>query len=142
MNLQEIMDYEKLKLQLIKHEGLRLKPYRDSVGILSIGVGRNLDDVGISEDEAMVLLGNDIIGVFDDLDRECQWWRQMSETRQLVLADMCFNLGISRLLGFKNTLAAMQEGRWDDAAKEMLDSKWAKQVGKRAITLADMMKGA
>ena len=82
MNLQEIMDYEKLKLQLIKHEGLRLKPYRDSVGILSIGVGRNLDDVGISEDEAMVLLGNDIIGVFDDLDRECQWWRQMSETRQ------------------------------------------------------------
>ena len=136
MNLQE------LKAQLVRHEGMVLKVYRDSLGIPTIGVGRNLQDVGVTEAEALMLLDHDILGVLDDLDRECPWWRQMSEERQIVLADMCFNLGISRLLGFKNTLAAMQEGRWDDAAKEMLDSKWAKQVGKRAITLADMMKGA
>lgn len=134
MNLQE------LKAQLVRHEGMRTKPYRDTVGKLTIGIGRNLDDVGISEDEALVLLDNDLIGVFNDLDRECLWWRDMSETRQLVLADMCFNLGIVRLKGFQNALQAMQEGRWDDASREMLDSRWAKQVGPRALRLAEMMK--
>ena len=134
MNLQE------LKAQLVRHEGMRTKPYRDTVGKLTIGVGRNLDDVGISEDEALLLLDNDLLGVFNDLDRECQWWRQMSETRQLVLADMCFNLGIVRLKGFRNALQAAQEGRWDDVAREMLDSRWAAQVGPRAVNLAEMMK--
>ena len=134
------LNLPRLKEQLVRHEGLRLKAYRDTVDKLTIGVGRNLDDVGISETEAMFLLDSDIATVEKDLDRALPWWRGMSEERQLVLADMCFNLGISRLLGFKNTLAALQEGRYDEAAKEMLDSKWAQQVGKRAITLADMMK--
>lgn len=134
MNLQE------MKAQLVRHEGLRLKVYNDSIGIPTIGVGRNLQDVGISENEAMMLLDNDLINVFEDLDRSCPWWRQMSTYRQMALADMAFNMGINRLLGFKKTLAAMQEGRYEDAAVEMLDSKWAKQVGKRAGTLAEMMK--
>jgi len=129
-----------LKQQLVQHEGLRLKPYKDTVGRLTIGVGRNLDDVGISEAEAMFLLESDIASVTADLNRVFPWWQDMTENRQLVLADMVFNLGISRFLGFKDTLAAMQEGRYDDAAKAMLDSKWAKQVGRRAITLANMMK--
>jgi lysozyme len=120
---------------------MALKVYQDSLGIPTIGVGRNLQDVGVSEDEAMLLLDNDLLGVFNDLDRECPWWRQMAEERQMVLADMCFNMGIKRLLGFKKTLTAMQGGRYEAAAVEMLDSLWAKQVGKRAITLAEMMKG-
>jgi lysozyme len=128
-----------LKQQLVQHEGLRLKPYKDTVGKLTIGVGRNLEK-GITEAEAMVLLDNDIISVFDDLDRYCPWWRRMSEARQMVLADMCFNLGIKRLMGFMKTLSAMQSGRYEVAAVEMLDSLWAKQVGRRAITLSEMMK--
>ena len=134
------MKLQVLKEQLVRHEGLRLKPYRDTVGVLTIGVGRNLDDVGIREDEAMVLLDHDILGVLDDLDREFPWWRHLSETRQLVLADMCFNLGIGRLKGFRKALQAMQEGRWADAAREMLDSRWAAQVGSRAVNLAEMME--
>lgn len=134
------MNLQLLKAQLMRHEGLRLKPYRDTVGKLTIGVGRNLDDVGISENEAMLLLDSDISGVIGDLDRECPWWRNMSENRQLVIADMAFNLGIVRLKGFRNALQAMQEGRWDAAAREMLDSRWAAQVGSRAITLSDMME--
>jgi lysozyme len=134
MNLQE------LKTQLVRHEGMVLKVYRDSIGIPTIGVGRNLQDVGVTEAEALMLLDHDILGVLDDLDRECQWWRQLSETRQLVLADMCFNLGIVRLKGFRNALQAAQDGRYEDAAREMLDSRWAKQVGPRAVNLAQMMK--
>lgn len=134
------MNAGELKLQLIQHEGLRLKPYKDTVGKLTIGVGRNLDDVGISEAEAMFLLESDIASVKAELDKACPWWSELSENRQLVLADMCFNLGIVRLKGFRNALQAMREGRWNDAAKEMLDSRWASQVGPRATRLADMMK--
>jgi lysozyme len=133
------MNIQILKAQLVRHEALRLKPYKDTEGILTIGVGRNLEK-GITEAEAMVLLDNDIISVFDDLDRYCPWWRRMSEARQLVLADMCFNLGIRRLMGFMKTLSAMQSGRYEIAAVEMLDSLWARQVGKRAQTLSKMMK--
>lgn len=135
------MNLGALKQQLVQHEALRLKPYKDTVGKLTIGVGRNLDDVGISEAEAMFLLESDISAVCKDLDRVFPWWQEMTENRQLVLADMCFNLGINRLQGFKNALAAMKEGRYEAAAVEMLDSTWAKQVGRRADTLAGMMKG-
>lgn len=134
------MNIEALKQQLRIHEGLRLKPYKDTVGKLTIGIGRNLDDVGISEPEAMLMLENDIETVFADLDRSLTWWRTLSERRQMVLADMAFNLGIGRLTGFRNALAAMQAGEWDKAAREMLDSKWARQVGPRAATLADMVR--
>lgn len=133
------MNLEALKDQLVQHEGLRLKPYKDTVDKLTIGVGRNLDDVGITEAEAMLLLDNDIKRVVADLDRALPWWRHMSKTRQLVLADMAFNLGLPRLKGFKNALEAMAEGRYDEAAHEMMDSRWARQVGHRAIRLARMM---
>lgn len=134
------MNLETLRQQLRIHEGLRLKSYTDTVGKLTIGVGRNLDDVGISEAEAMLMLDNDIAKVMAGLDASLPWWRTLSARRQMVLADMAFNLGITRLQGFRQALAAMQEGRWDDASKEMLDSKWAQQVGRRAITLAEMMR--
>lgn len=134
------MNRTELREQLIIDEGLRLKPYKDSVGKLTIGVGRNLDDRGISMHEAMFLLDNDIEAVEDDLDQRLPWWRGLSDARQLVIANMCFNLGICRLLGFKNTLAAIKSGDYAAAADGMLASKWAGQVGKRAHRLAKMMR--
>ena len=133
------MNLTALKEELIRDEGLRLKPYRDTVGKLTIGVGRNLDDVGITKDEAMHLLECDIRRVKDDLDHALSWWRGLDDMRQRVLVNMAFNLGITRLMGFKNTLAAMRAGNYVDAAKGMLDSKWADQVGERATRLAAMM---
>lgn len=126
-----------LKADLVRDEGLRLKPYRDTVGKLTIGVGRNLDDVGISDAEAGHLLGNDISGVLADLDRALPWWRGLSEARQRALANMCFNLGLTRLQGFKKMLAALEAGDWPAAAREALDSKWARQVGARATRIAE-----
>ena len=134
------MNLETLKAQLVRHEGRRLKVYNDSLGIPTIGVGRNLQDVGISEDEAMLLLENDVARVLRELDNQLPWWRSLSEIRQLVVADLAFNMGLPRLKGFRKALEAMQEARWDDAATEMLDSLWARQVGPRALRLAQMMR--
>ena len=134
-----MINIEALKKMLIAHEGLKLKVYVDSVGIPTIGSGRNLQDVGISHEEAMLLLANDIDRSLADLDRVFPWWRTLSDVRQLVLADMVFNLGITRLTLFKKFIAALQAGEYDLAAAEMLSSKWAGQVGIRAQTLAGMM---
>ncbi|HJW82425.1 MAG TPA: glycoside hydrolase family protein [Acidiferrobacterales bacterium] len=129
------MNEELLRQQLTRDEGVRLKPYRCTAGKLSIGIGRNLDDVGVSPSEAEYMLHNDILGVQVDLDRNLPWWRDLSENRQLVLCNMAFNMGIQGLLGFKNTLAAMQRGDIEAAASGMGSSKWAVQVGPRATRL-------
>ena len=136
------MNRDQLKKDLIRDEALRLKPYQCSAGKLTIGVGRNIEDNGITHDEAMYLLDNDITNVEADLDSKLPWWRSMDEERQSVIANMCFNLGIQRLLGFTNTLKAMSEGRYQDAAKGMKDSLWAKQVGPRAERLIKIMEKA
>lgn len=133
------MNSEKLAAQLEIDEGKRNRIYTDTVGKVTAGVGRNLTDRPFSEDEIQLMLSNDIKTVESDLDKNCQWWRGMSEARQNVLGNMCFNVGINRLLGFSKTLAAMKAGLYDEAAKEMLDSKWAQQVGQRAQRLAAMM---
>lgn len=129
-----------IRQQLIHHEGLRLKPYRCSAGKLTIGVGRNLEDVGISREEAMRLLDNDIGRCRGELADSVPAYLRLDETRKNVLIDMCFNLGIAGLLEFENMLAAVEAGDYDKAADEMLNSKWAGQVGKRADTLAEMMR--
>ena len=134
-----MIDLAALKNMLRQHENLRLKPYHDSVGKLTIGVGRNLDDRGITNEEAMFLLETDVTLVLSDLDRVFPWWRTLSDVRQLVLANMCFNLGITRLTLFKKFIAALQAGEYDLAAAEMLNSKWSSDVGIRATTLAAMM---
>jgi lysozyme len=134
------MNRDELRSMLVLHEGLRLMPYKCTAGKLTIGVGRNLDDAGISQDEAMYLLERDIDRVEADLDRTWPWWREMTDARQQVLADMCFNLGLTRLMGFVNTIAAMKVGRYDAAADGMLASLWAQQVGQRAQRLAKMMR--
>lgn len=133
------MDKIALAKQLTIDEGLKDKPYLDTVGKLTIGVGRNLHDVGLSPDEIQYLLGNDIKRVEGDLDVALPWWRDMTEARQQVLANMCFNLGVGGLLGFKNTLAAMKAGRYEEAATGMRQSLWARQVGERSERLAKRM---
>lgn len=134
------MNPERLRRALVRHEGLKLKTYRCTAGKLSIGVGRNLDDVGISETEAMVLLENDINGVVRDLDRAIPWWAGLDDARREVLANMAFNLGLPTLLTFRNTLAAIKDGRYKEAAALMLQSRWATQVGHRARELAAQME--
>lgn len=132
-------DVGRLRDDLKRAEGLRLKPYRDPVGELTIGWGRNLADRGISQDEAAVLLDHDIQRAMSDVLRNFRWASNMDAARQSVLVEMAFNMGITRLLGFVHTLKACEEGRYQDAAIEMMDSKWATQVGARATRLADRM---
>lgn len=134
------MEKDRLIAQLIIDEGKRNKPYRDTVGKLTIGVGRNLDDRGLSDDEIAYLLSNDLKIVERELDVHLTWWRGMCDARQNVLASMAFNMGINTLKTFKNTLQAMRDGRYADAADGMLASKWAKQVGQRAVRLSKMMR--
>ena len=134
------MDNSKLADELRTDEGLRLFPYQDTVGKMTIGIGRNLTDVGISLDEAKYLLNNDIDKVVKQLNIKLPWWVTLSENRQRVLANMAFNLGINKLLGFNSTLAYLQTGQYDKAADGMIKSTWAKQVGARADRLAKMMR--
>lgn len=131
---------EDLKRDLIRDEASRAKPYRDSVGKLTIGVGRNLDDRGLSADEIDLLLFNDVGLAVADLDRNAPWWRSLSEARQRGLANMCFNLGWPRLSGFKNMLASLKSGDFEAAAREALQSKWAEQVGARADRIAELFR--
>ncbi|WP_237575959.1 glycoside hydrolase family protein [Mycetohabitans sp. B8] len=125
--------------ELSRDEGRRLKPYLDTVGKTTIGVGRNLTDVGIADSECDLLLENDVLRSVTWLDRHLPWWRSLDAVRQRVIINMAFNLG-DKLLTFANTLAAMQRGDYAAAADGMLASKWATQVGTRAHRLASLMR--
>jgi lysozyme len=132
----------KLKLidQLKVHEGFRSTAYKDTEGLLTIGIGRLIDEGGgITPEEAEFLLDNDIERCRAVLERNLHFYSKLSETRKIVLLDMYFNLG-NRLFGFKKTLKFIEEGNFAKAAEEMLDSKWAGQVGERAQRLSEMMK--
>lgn len=126
---------------LIRDEGSKNFPYADSEGILTIGVGRNLEDRGLSDSEIAILLGNDLVWVSADLDRNIPWWRELSSDRQRALANMCFNLGWPRLSNFKLMLGALEAGNWHEAADQALNSIWAHQVGERAERVAVLIKG-
>ncbi|MDD2815072.1 MAG: glycoside hydrolase family protein [Thiotrichaceae bacterium] len=155
------MNQDTLMPQLILHEGVRLNAYLDTMGILTIGVGRNVianpteEELGraiskvgdsITEEEAMLLLSNDIDEAVDNLTDEFDDdFDKLSEPRQHVLIDMCFNMGIgiegkSGLLAFQNMLDATFSDDYPRAAHEMLNSRWAKQVRRRATLLSLMME--
>ena len=134
------MDRNRLIDQLRIHEGVEKTVYNDSEGIPTIGVGRNLRDRGLSDDEIDYLLSNDIDIVVDELDKGMPWWKDLDEVRQRVLCDLVFNLGMPRFSGFKKSISYMKQQMWDQAADELLDSKWARQVGRRAQTLSEMMR--
>jgi len=126
--------------QLIEHEGLEKKVYRCPAGKLTVGVGRNLEDKGITEEEALFLLRNDIAECEDDLRSIFTEYDALDESRKRVLIDMRFNLGPSRFRQFKKMIAAVKEKEFSRAAEEMKDSNWYRQVGKRAETLFKMME--
>lgn len=152
-------DRARLEAELVRDEAERLAVYRCTAGKRTIGVGRNLDDVGISADEtrrlglttagciangitraqSRALLAGDIDRCERDLDRKLPWWRRLDGVRQRVLLNMCFNLGITRLLGFINTLPMIQRGNYAGAAAGMKASLWHDQVGARARRLEAMM---
>jgi len=134
------MNKEFLVSQLQKHEGLRLKPYKDSVGKLTIGYGRNLDDKGISNLEANLMLANDIHECIIQVQEHILFFGKLNDIRQNVLINMCFNLGIYGLLGFKKFLSALEREDFEDASIEMLDSRWALQVGIRATELSEQIR--
>ena len=134
-----MIEREAMIRQLRLHEGERLKPDRCTAGKLTIGVGRNLEDRGITREEASYLLANDIAAEERELLRALPWVANLDEVRQRVLLDMAFNMGVVGLLAFKRTLATIQAGDYQRAAAMMLDSKWAGQVGQRAERLSRMM---
>ena len=147
------------KLRL--HEGLELYVYQDTLGIDTIGIGRNLQDRGISKEEldymdipnieavyehgiserdAFYLASNDIAIVEDELVRAHPCVYELDAVRQLIVMDMAFNMGVPRLCKFKNMWNAIHERKFDAAADEMLDSRWATQVKSRAVKLSDAMR--
>ena len=161
------MNRELLVRQLIEDEGLKLHPYRCPAGKFTVGVGRNIDDKGLTKDEcfflgikqttkegiisfllehgithddAMYLLDNDIDDVLKDLRKNLGWFDSSPEVVQRVLANMCVNLGINRLLQFKKTLSYLKAGKYAEASVEMLNSKWRNDVGDRAIRLSNILK--
>jgi lysozyme len=146
--------------KLITHEGLRLEVYKDSLGIDTIGIGRNLEDrgitkeeldwmdipnmaivhtMGITEADAMYLAENDVQIVEEELVRAHPCVNKLDAVRQLVVMDMAFNMGVPRLCKFKNMWNAIHEENYIAAAKEMLDSRWAIQVKSRSTKLANAM---
>lgn len=124
--------------QITLHEGLRLFPYADTAGKVTIGVGRNLTDVGISHDEAMTLLQTDLMAAITDLST-FPWFATLTDARQLALVDMRFNLGGAGFRKFRGMLAALIAHDYQLAAMQMRKSRWYTQVGQRGETLARMV---
>jgi lysozyme len=134
------MDRQRLFKQLRLHEGVEKFPYRCTAGYLTIGVGRNIEERGLLDDEIDFILDNDIEVVMSEVSVTFDWFFDLSEVRQRVVADMIFNMGLPRFKQFKKMIAALEEGDWSEAANQMMDSKWAQQVGMRASRLATMME--
>lgn len=132
---------DKLIEQLKLHEGVRSHVYTCSAGYETIGVGRNISEsgLGLSDDEIDYLLTNDIARCRKELTK-FPWFDGLDDVRQDAMINICFNLGITRLRGFKNALLAMHNGDFEAAADHFLDSRWAMQVGKRAVDVTDMIR--
>ena len=130
-------DFEQM---LIRHEGLKLKPYKCTAGKLTIGVGRNIEDMGITEDEAIYMLRNDVARFAAELAQAKPIVKSLDDVRYYVLLNMAFNLGINRLLKFEKMWKAIEDQRYTDAALEMHDSRWCEQVGGRCSELAELME--
>ena len=131
---------EIVNAQLRIDEATRAKPYRDSVGKLTIGVGRNLDDVGLRPDEIDYLLANDIKVAAQDARALFPSFDSLTENRKAALVNMAFNLGYARLGAFVGLRAAVAASDFLQASAHMLNSKWATQVGNRAERLAKVMR--
>lgn len=128
-----------LRSMLMQDEGVRLKPYIDTRGKVTIGTGRCLDTTGITAQEAVYLLDNDILRA-RAASATFSWFPKLDPVRQDVVAAMVFNVGLEGFCAFKKLIAAVGGGNFDQAASEMLASTWASQVKGRAVRMAEMMK--
>ena len=141
------MNVTTLMKELMLDEGYKQEIYADPLGHLTFGVGhlvtKNDEEHGkeagtpVTKERIEECLQQDIKIVFNELDLNEPWWRSLDSNRQRVVANMCFNLGYPRLKKFKKFIYAMQISQWEKAAEEMMDSKWATQVGERAVRLKD-----
>lgn len=131
---------EKLRALLLRHEGLRLQPYLDTVGKITIGIGRNLSDRGITRNEAFMMFEYDVNGAEGSVRAIFPNFDSFSEARQNALIDMMFNLGSTRFRRFINMIEAILAGNWQRAADEMRNSVWFTQVPTRAAELANMVQ--
>jgi len=134
------MQIQRLKDQLKIHEGVVLKLYKCSQGYYTCGVGRNIQANGISMEEAELMLANDIDDCIVDLKRNIGFFNDLPETIQEVMVNLCFNIGINKLLNFKKTIGLLRDEKYLEAGDEILRSKWSKQVGQRSHDLADMIR--
>lgn len=125
---------------LKRDEGFRKYPYKDTAGLLTVGYGRNLEEVGISEEEAEILLKNDASIAIAECHKLFPAFMLYDSARQDALANMMFNLGYSKLSKFKKMIEAIKHADWGTASYEALNSKWAKQVGERAERIAKLIK--
>lgn len=137
------MDIDKLTASICQHEGLRLKPYTDTVGKLTIGYGRDLTDVGISTAEAQTLLSNDLQSAIRTSQAQ-PWWQYVAgnDNWENALIELVFNMGANGVAGFHGMLASFKAGDGVGAANALLNSKWAMQVGtERSTAIAAMIGG-
>ena len=134
------MNIQRLRQQLIKHEGVEYKLYTCTSLKTSIGVGRNLEDRGISHATAMQMLDEDIDICINELQQTLSYWNDLPSRVKEGLINLCFNMGISRLMAFKKTFGFLREGMYSKAADELLDSRYANQVGQRAVDVANMIR--
>jgi lysozyme len=130
----------KIFKNLVRFEGYSAKPYRCTAGKLSIGYGRNLDDVGIIEKEAEILLFFDVFQVSIQLDSRIPYWKDQPIPVRIALVEMAFQMGVGGLLTFKKMLSAVREKRYHDVITEMLDSRWARQTPLRATHLSTTIR--
>ena len=133
------MDNVKAAAYIRRFEGFSKLPYKCPTGHLTIGYGHNLER-GISKEVAELLLMQDIEIALKQVKNVFQFWPKLTDARLFVLVDMCYNLGLTNLCGFKKMLAATEQGDYQTAAKEMLASKWAAQVDRRAVELSKIME--
>jgi lysozyme len=134
---------QKLLDMLKRHEGVMYYVYDDHLGYATIGVGRCVEKnvgLGLSHDEIEYLLQNDVNRCIEELDSNFTWYRNLCEARRDAMINLCFNLGLPRLKKFVKALAAMEAGNYQEAAVEFLDSRWAKQVGTRALEVTHMIR--
>lgn len=129
------------KQMLKRHEGLRLTVYQCTAGKKTIGYGRNLEDRGITEAEAETMLDNDIQSIEQGLVASFDFYKDLDDMRKAVLIDLGFNLGMAGLKGFKKMLKALEQGDYPEAAIQLLDSRYARQVTNRAMELARLLDG-
>ena len=136
------MNNERLRETIIRHEGTRLDMYQDTLGIWTVGVGHNIQEKGISQAVMELMLDEDLAEAVSELKRSVSFFSKMPEQVQEALVNLAFNMGIPRLMQFKKTLAYLRDGNFEAAADELLDSRYAEQVGRRADEVADMIRTA